>query len=570
MDRTLLVVLLSVVAWGCSSEIHEDLDHEGHEHAVGDDDHDHVAIGVTLFTDELGLYLEYPPLVAGVEARFLAHLTLLASGAPLADASVRLELSGDGGQQVTLVAERAEVPGIFIPAGAIEDPAIYAARLIVDGADVRATIPIEQVLVYPDEARAHAAAEAEEVEEPADVTHFLLEQQWRIGLRTEVVERRTLTERLRVPGVVEVPQGELAVVGAPFDGRLAAPESGDLPRIGERVVAGQVLGFLDPPLSIGDSAAAVANEASLRGLELDLMGRELDLEARSVDVEQARIRAQTRLEFARAALQRAETLRASDLGTESELAQKRMDVELASREIEGALALAESVERARARLDQLRADAAIATTAAEVPGRAPLVAPIDGEVVEVGHVRGEAVASQATIFRLMDLERVWLVANVSEFDLAAVGDDLGALLEIPAFPDRRFDVVADLNGGVVSVGREVQPGARTVALRFAADNPDGLLRAGMYVDLQLATGSAAEAVAVPTTAVVTESGQPIAFVLLDGETFQKRYLELGPRDGDLVSVRAGLEPGERVVTAGAYLLRLASASPAEFGHGHAH
>ena len=67
-----------------------------------------------------------------------------------------------------------------------------------------------------------------------------------------------------------------------------------------------------------------------------------------------------------------------------------------------------------------------------------------------------------------------------------------------------------------------------------------------------------------------DNGRPTAFVLIHGEAFQKRVLELGIRDGEFVEVLSGIKANERVVTKGAYLVKLASASPASFGHGHAH
>ena len=62
----------------------------------------------------------------------------------------------------------------------------------------------------------------------------------------------------------------------------------------------------------------------------------------------------------------------------------------------------------------------------------------------------------------------------------------------------------------------------------------------------------------------------MAFVQLDGEHFEKRVLELGVRDGDWVEVLQGLRLGDRVVTRGAYLVRLAGSAPDSFGHGHVH
>ena len=76
--------------------------------------------------------------------------------------------------------------------------------------------------------------------------------------------------------------------------------------------------------------------------------------------------------------------------------------------------------------------------------------------------------------------------------------------------------------------------------------------------------------AVPEAAIVEEAGRPIAYVLLDGETFQKRDLELGLKDQGLVEVRSGLEPGDRVVVKGAYAIRLSEVSGVIPAHGHTH
>jgi multidrug efflux pump subunit AcrA (membrane-fusion protein) len=186
------------------------------------------------------------------------------------------------------------------------------------------------------------------------------------------------------------------------------------------------------------------------------------------------------------------------------------------------------------------------------------------------HVAGEHVESQGTVYRLLDLERVWVVAHVPEFDLSAVGERPGALMECAAFPDRLFDLLGDLDGRIVNNGRVVDPEARTVPLRYEVPNPEGLLRAGMFADLYLEAGRSSDSVTVPENAIVMDNGRPVAFVLVHGEAFQKRYLELGIRDGKSVEVRSGISEGERVVTKGAYLVKLASASPASFGEGHAH
>ncbi|MGZ5433489.1 MAG: CBS domain-containing protein [Thermoanaerobaculia bacterium] len=70
--------------------------------------------------------------------------------------------------------------------------------------------------------------------------------------------------------------------------------------------------------------------------------------------------------------------------------------------------------------------------------------------------------------------------------------------------------------------------------------------------------------------VVDEDGHPVAYVELEGELFERRPLKLGTRQGDRVQVVEGLKTGDRVVTLGAYNIRLQAASGAVPAHGHAH
>jgi multidrug efflux pump subunit AcrA (membrane-fusion protein) len=84
------------------------------------------------------------------------------------------------------------------------------------------------------------------------------------------------------------------------------------------------------------------------------------------------------------------------------------------------------------------------------------------------------------------------------------------------------------------------------------------------------TGEAETGVAVPETALIDDGGQTIAFVMADGEHFDRRIVRTGIRDAGFVHVASGIAEGERVVTRGAYLVRLAASRPTEAGHGHAH
>ena len=120
------------------------------------------------------------------------------------------------------------------------------------------------------------------------------------------------------------------------------------------------------------------------------------------------------------------------------------------------------------------------------------------------------------------------------------------------------------------LGPRVDPRTRTVPLVYEVPNSDGTLRLGMAVNVYAQTALAENALALPSSALVDEDGHPICYVQVSGETFEKRDLELGIHDGEFVQVLSGLNEGERVVTKGAYSIRLASVSSVIPAHGHAH
>jgi membrane fusion protein, heavy metal efflux system len=134
----------------------------------------------------------------------------------------------------------------------------------------------------------------------------------------------------------------------------------------------------------------------------------------------------------------------------------------------------------------------------------------------------------------------------------------------------KFHPVLAEGGRFVFAGLQVDAATRTLPLVYELPNPSGRLRIGEAITLYVETGVATNAVAIPDSAIVEEQGQPVAFVQLAGETFEKRPLKLGIRDGNWVQVLEGLREGERVVTRGAYAARLAAAATSLPAHGHAH
>ena len=123
----------------------------------------------------------------------------------------------------------------------------------------------------------------------------------------------------------------------------------------------------------------------------------------------------------------------------------------------------------------------------------------------------------------------------------------------------RLRRISDRNGDAIATGRVrfispvIDPVKRTTHLFVEADNPQGLLRDGMYVDLSIVLREETSAVVVPVSAVVIDGPMHFVFVK-DGEFYKKQDINPGYRDDRFVEVLEGVLPGDIVVTRGAYSL----------------
>ena len=126
-----------------------------------------------------------------------------------------------------------------------------------------------------------------------------------------------------------------------------------------------------------------------------------------------------------------------------------------------------------------------------------------------------------------------------------------------------------MNGKLLSYGKSNDASTLFIPVTFSFDNK-GEVVPGSMVDVFLKLQPFEGAIVIPVSALIEEQGVFYAYVQTAGESFVKRTLSLGGSDGFQVKVLAGLKEGERVVTKGAYQIKLSSASGAIPAHGHAH
>jgi cobalt-zinc-cadmium efflux system membrane fusion protein len=220
----------------------------------------------------------------------------------------------------------------------------------------------------------------------------------------------------------------------------------------------------------------------------------------------------------------------------------------------------DSWRKARAELERARQKAYLLRTGRvdAVTQTYTLTAPIEGEVlmrnVSPGvEVQGQYGGGQAVeLFTVGQIDRVWVMANVYERDLARVRVGLRAAVTVIAYPNKTFQ------GSTDWVSLMLDPTTRTARVRCQFDNADHLLKPEMYATVQVAVDQKT-VLAVPRQAVLRLGEYAVVFVQVGDSDGRAKFARL-PVDVDEIGssawleVKHGLEVGQRVVTAGAVVL----------------
>ena len=210
-------------------------------------------------------------------------------------------------------------------------------------------------------------------------------------------------------------------------------------------------------------------------------------------------------------------------------------------------------DEAQARAEMLRAEARVrglGDQPTDIAGAFILRAPITGIVVDRSLSPGTEVRPDATapLFVISELDNLWLVANVNQRDLALVRPGSRLEFTTDAVPGKRFVAT------VTYVSNDLDPGTRTAIVRATLPNPGRQLRAQTSGVARLLAPSATPLLVIPTTALVTHGAQTVVFVELQRGRYVRRPVTVVDDDGKLATIGAGLQSGDRVVTAGSVLL----------------
>ena len=207
---------------------------------------------VTLWTDALELFVEYPPHVRDEEGDAWAiHLTWLADWAPVEEGSLTLALEGPGGAREEIVMAAPNRAGVFTAAPVLPAAGVWRADLTLSARGREYPVPVGELEVFESQ-DALSLESLDEETPPGGLITLLKEQQWTMPFAVAAAEERSIPRSMAATGEIVAPADGLAHVSVPVTGLVVV--RGPTPAPGDPVAEGQTLALI-APTSLDDSFA---------------------------------------------------------------------------------------------------------------------------------------------------------------------------------------------------------------------------------------------------------------------------------------------------------------------------
>jgi cobalt-zinc-cadmium efflux system membrane fusion protein len=346
------------------------------------------------------------------------------------------------------------------------------------------------------------------------------------AIEMEIVATQPIAGIIVATGKILVSEDRMANIGPVHEGRLVHLYAGQ----GSNVKKGQKLADLE---------------------SADIDQAEADYLKALADSENARRTSAAEVKFAQATYDRTRMLYEKNITAGKNLQAAEHDLELAkasaANTVAGTKAALTSARRRLLILGLKDSDIDALAGKSSLAAVFSLTSPISGIVVERNGTIGATVGSDANVFKIIDISRVWIDANVFEKDLNRVRRGQEVKVSVPAFPGVNF------SGRVILISSVVDPETRSVKVRTEVPNADGRLKPDMFANVQIITDLHRSAISIPQSAVLNDGGKTVVFVG-DGNGYKKREVTTGIQGNDRVEIIEGLQAGDKVVVKGNYLL----------------
>jgi RND family efflux transporter MFP subunit len=473
------------------------------------EEHEHglEALAYTLYSEKTELFVEFKPLVVGSTSKFAAHFTILGENfLPLTEGSVTVSLIMND-KGIRQTSDAPSAPGIYRLS---LTPAVAGTGKLVFDIKTKSftdNIVIENVKIYADEKT--VLADQPEESGSSDIT-YLKEQAWKVEFANAPVKQQEFSDIIKTSGqILSAPGDEIIVI---------AKASGIVLFAGNKTIIGS-------EVSIGTNLFTIAGGDITEG-NIDAAYKE-----------------------AKANYDKAK----SDYDRTKELAKDKI---VSEKDFQDAKVKFENTQTAFNTIAK-NYSATGQAVSATMNGFVKNILVTEGQFVEAG-------TSLATISKN---KKLILQANVSQKYFNKLSSITSA-----NFKTTDSEIIyrtQDLNGKVVSYGKSADASFPFIPITFEIDNTGSLIP-GSVAEVYLKSFPIPDAIVIPVSSLIEEQGNFFVYVQTEGESFQKREVKLGASDGINVQLLSGVTEGERVVTKGAYQIKLSTASGTLPAHGHEH
>ncbi len=383
----------------------------------------------------------------------------------------------------------------------------------------------------------------------------------RLGIRVEPVKRQGLAVGIKTTGQIETLPSQKVEVTTPIAGAKVVEL---LVEPGASVNLGQPVAVVTSPdlvsLRVESQQKLAEGQADLQQAQADLRLAQQNYD-RYQKIAAAEIaQTQSQVSFAQEKYDKDNQLanagalpRRNALESQTQLAQAKAELAKANSrrdviEAENQLKRAQTavtVAKSRINLSNTTYETRLQQlgNSANAKGLVTVTSPISGKVadreVTIGQTFEDAGGKLMTI---VNDSRVFATANIYEKDLGKVRTGQRVSVKVASLPDRTF------TGQIAVIGSVVEGETRVVPVKAQINNLGGVLKPGMFAELEVLTEQASAAnLAIPNSAVVDVNGKKQVYVQ-NGNAYQGVEVTLGQTSGDMVEVKSGLFEGDLIVT----------------------
>jgi len=176
-------------------------------------------------------------------------------------------------------------------------------------------------------------------------------------------------------------------------------------------------------------------------------------------------------------------------------------------------------------------------------------APISGKIVERDITVGEYIESTRNLFRIIDISKLWVDADIYEKDISKIKLGQNVDIIVKTYPDKIY------KGEIIYIGDVLNTDTKTLTIRTILNNPENILKPYMFSTVRIYYGDGKSRLTVSTSAVESSNDEKFVFIVEDANVFEKRNVICGIESDGLTEIIAGLEEGENVVIKGSFILR---------------